>query len=751
MSLRHSLGLLTLASIGAGSATAQWAKQATLPSPNGVMALAVISPHEVFGASANTFGAAGDIVHTVDGGRQWQVTSLPTNSLWSLYFVDPLHGWAAGNGFFHTVDGGRTWVQDNNWGSIYDIFFLDTQRGWACGNGSVTYRTLDGGLSWSAVSAPGGTTMSSIWFVDRLLGFAVGIGGTIVRSIDGGQSWSLVHSNSSAYLSTIQFFDALEGWAIGGDAFLHTRDGGQTWVPAAVPANTWSHGARFRDRRNGISVGEAGNVVVTHDGGATWREVRPQGSGVRLWDVEYADDAVALFSGERGTIGVSYDGGDNWTTLQSGAGGITYDLHALDVRRAFGAHDFGEIVLTTDGGRRWERIGVAGFDEFGALKGVGFADARVGWACGVERLFQGDVGIVSGSTDGGRTWREQVRVPNFEYRGIAAIDATHAFVVGASLPAGPQFASVLRTTDGGTSWQQVGPPGASLRGVHFRDANTGWAVGRDIWRTDDAGQTWTQQMRAGAEFTDVDFADANVGWAVGFASQVVRTTDGGATWTVQNPHTPAPLTAIEAISVVDGSTAVIAGWNGFFARTTDGGQTWLAETIPGTQGVDLHSAAFLDVDTGWVGGNVGIWQRMASGAATAAFRTFGASCSGASLAGDPTRPPVLGTSLRTTLHNAPPGAPSAFMLGSSFRSWGSVPLPLDLTVLGMTNCRVWVAPDVILALANPTGTVTLSIPLPAQLSLVGRSLLEQAVVVDPTANAAGVALTSGLEAWLGTR
>src|ERR1043166_5251749 len=148
----------------------RWIKQAPIPTWFNLQGTAVLSPRQYWIASAPLLGDVGELAHTANGGRTWEVVEMPSQ-INAICFVDSLHGWAAGNGFFHTTDGGQTWIQDNNFGTIYDLFFLDLQHGWACGNGSVTYYTTDGGLHWHAVSTSGGSTMGSIWFTDLLNGW----------------------------------------------------------------------------------------------------------------------------------------------------------------------------------------------------------------------------------------------------------------------------------------------------------------------------------------------------------------------------------------------------------------------------------------------------------------------------------------------------------------------------------------------------------------------------------------------------
>src|SRR5204863_2288794 len=136
--------------------------------------IAALSATEAWAASAPWLDDVGELVHTTDAGRSWSVADMP-RQVNAVSFTDPIHGWAAGNGFFHSTDGGQTWIQDNDFGTIYDLFFLDTHHGWASGNGAVTYRTTDGGLHWTAVGAPGDSTIGSIWFNDQFNGWAVDI------------------------------------------------------------------------------------------------------------------------------------------------------------------------------------------------------------------------------------------------------------------------------------------------------------------------------------------------------------------------------------------------------------------------------------------------------------------------------------------------------------------------------------------------------------------------------------------------
>src|SRR5262245_32374288 len=89
--------------------------------------------------------------------------------------------------------------------------------------------------------------------------------------------------------------------------------------------------------------------------------------------------------------------------------------------------------------------------------------------------------------------------------------------------------------------QTSGVPGR-LRGVSAVNDRVVWASGANgtILRTADGGRTWQKLTVAGAEaldFRDIDAASERTAYALsigsGAASRVYKTTDSGASWTLQ--------------------------------------------------------------------------------------------------------------------------------------------------------------------------------------------------------------------------
>src|SRR6266508_6011113 len=127
-------------------------------------------------------------------------------------------------------------------------------------------------------------------------------------------------------------------------------------------------------------------------------------------------------------------------------------------------------------------------------------------------------------------------------------------------------------------WQNPLPQGNNLRGASFVDANTGTVVGEygTIVRTTDGGNSWTIQASGTTQtLWAVSFTDANNGTAVGEGGVILRTTDGGAHWVSQPSGTTLQL---RGVSFSDSNNGTSVGEGGTIIRTTDGGNSWLPQS-----------------------------------------------------------------------------------------------------------------------------------------------------------------------------
>ncbi len=158
---------------------------------------------------------------------------------------------------------------------------------------------------------------------------------------------------------------------------------------------------------------------------------------------------------------------------------------------------------------------------------------------------------------------------SFDVQYIHMIDPEHGWAIGGSER---RSDSVLRTEDGGSSWQEVSPPQEFNNEVplmavgNFLDANTGWAlyfpVGDSqpgklqalrVWQTDDGGKFWRASAPSQVEFIGASFAPASIqfadrehGWILAryggsgmhrYPVYLLSSRDGGGSWQIlEDPY-----------------------------------------------------------------------------------------------------------------------------------------------------------------------------------------------------------------------
>ncbi len=289
----------------------------------------------------------------------------------------------------------------------------------------------------------------------------------------------------------------------------------------------------FMDNENGLVVGDGGLMLVTSDGGKTWKkkeiDMRPPGAEQRpggrpgggppggfggggsapLYNIYFVNENVGYITGGRGTILKTEDGGKTWAR---------------------------KMARSDTAGRGGRRGGMRA-----NLMGIQMINETTGFIAGSENT-------ILKTTDGGETWvgsseRARVGETRNNLENIWFVSPTTGWVIGS-------FGTLMHTADGGETWEKRNAGfDNNLFGVHFVDENTGWICGQEglILHTNDGGATWNQQKTESFDdLHDIIFVDTMVGWAVGGFNSVLHTTDGGNTWTISNIPGGATLKGVHA-------------------------------------------------------------------------------------------------------------------------------------------------------------------------------------------------------------
>jgi len=128
------------------------------------------------------------------------------------------------------------------------------------------------------------------------------------------------------------------------------------------------------------------------------------------------------------------------------------------------------------------------------------------------------------TTNGGNSWDISYYTSN-DLKSVYIADAYHVYAVGSN-------GTFIRILYGSASWDYG--DGSPLTSVYFTNANIGFVVGGNgtIRKTTNSGNDWiTQSSGTSYGLSSVYFTDENTGYAVGESGTMLKTTNAGNNWT----------------------------------------------------------------------------------------------------------------------------------------------------------------------------------------------------------------------------
>jgi photosystem II stability/assembly factor-like uncharacterized protein len=308
--------------------------------------------------------------------------------------------------------------------------------------------------------------------------------------------------------------------------------------------------------------------------------------------------------------------------------GTTEDLYGVDLKGSSGfiVGTTQTLLKTADGGATWTASpstfwsGTNNTTESSAhilspppawgtyhLLCVRMVDANVAWVSTAGALQAPNPSYGASSltacfvtTNGGSTWTRIVMATNFQIWGISGIDASSARAASIGSSSHPD--SDIFTITNKVDVSHTPMTWNALYDIQMLSSSLGFAVGDDVYKWNGSG--WNATSAPGGQYRAVFFLDASNGWAVGDGGKIVRTSDGGTTWSTQSSGT---TQALWGVSFADAANGWAVGKAGTILRTTDGGTTWGAEASGTTQ--DLFDVKALSATEAWAVGANGTARR----------------------------------------------------------------------------------------------------------------------------------------------
>jgi photosystem II stability/assembly factor-like uncharacterized protein len=537
----------------------------------------------------------GKIIKTNDGGTTWIKVFDEKVRIRSMWFLNSEVGVVIGEndptGFSTTgaftaltLDGGQTWEKQNlDFDGVSNLKFINDSTGYfiasgtyANGGGMYLCETKDTGSTWSVkykneyLGAYAFLSSDTVYAImsDSLINNGNVAQTNLMMSADGGTSWKKIQPvlGYSIYFNKknqgLITTNVLPGVSSGlGRTALRSNDKGKSWQVLTMTHPFRS--AFFLNKNKGflVSAGYAysdiigllgGSIFVSNDGGQSWNVSYNESSLVK--SLRFVSESTGFFIEGENQIDKTSDGGNNWNVVNENGTNLSdfvgNDLFFRDENTGWivGSDspfnpDIAEIFYTTNGGTNWDLVWEktdhnTDGNFYSGLKSVFVINSTI-WAVGQYGLIVKSVApdsfvVVNSNTE--------LDLSNVFFR-----DENHGWIAGWSDEYGfniPSF--LLKTSDGGESWQKIKFDKYLISDTYFEDILHGWAVGRDtafngvILETFDGGNEWSVQVEGlVAPLNGLDFKDGS-GWAVGDNGLVLKI--DGVTGVKENPVAISPNT-----------------------------------------------------------------------------------------------------------------------------------------------------------------------------------------------------------------
>jgi len=574
------LALLVLTLLAPAPVSANEWQPTNGPYGGGIVALCTDANGKIYAARND------EIYRSADGGASWfNVSNGEVHA--PIYCLDVsadgnIYAAVASRGVYWSFDGGGSWDHDQithnphgGLGATIVAIGVDDDDVIYAGS----FRSLTNGSTWLELDFYG-----YAYAFDSADYVYAGSSEGVRYSTDHGASWTMINAGmEEAHVDVLALNSSDHIFAGARVSGLHrSTDGGESWTFIGGGLPSLRVEAIAIDMLDRIYCALAdGGLYLSVDSGATWTAIDAGIDGRRIFSLVIGDNEEAYAGSEFNGVLRSDDQGASWYSRANAAMGLP-----LLEDFALMPHN-GDLYLAAAGAGVY-RSANAGLDweeRNGNLAGTP-VHAVAGDSAG--RIYAATENGVYVSTDDGASWTP-ANAGHEESPAHAVLVDSGDNVIAVLTPGPIWFEfSVLRSTDGGLSWQEIYdgsqatfPTTAETWAIDHEDrlliGGMSMATEGVVFISADDGETWEEiAFSAGLGVTSLAVDSQNNIYAPLGNNDLLVSGDHGATWTeIPNGGWPTGTVGVLDVVAVDAQDAILLSSRAAgIWRSTDGGDSW---------------------------------------------------------------------------------------------------------------------------------------------------------------------------------
>ena len=511
------------------------------------------SIHTSDGVNIIAVGNDGLIFRSVNGGNSWSSYIYLTADMKGVCTYGNNVWIATENGDIYktgkTVSPIVTYNIGENF-AVNSICFVNDNTGYLCGDGGRIYKSLNGGVNWTAINTGiVNVKLNSISFIDEMKGVVAGENGTIYTTENGGTTWTVQVSGTTRNLLKAKYFT--DGITVVGEyGTIISKPLSGSWTSVNTRTDSDIRSITGTEINKARVCGGGGFIRNNLNNRANFFNFEINPMLANLVDIFYYNDNLgfAVSSMNNAIIrttngGLSWDlpsgtsTAFNWVQKSPNGSGIGNNLcmHPKDRNSAYVVYG-NKVYVSRDRGESWTQIATISIGSRAHSFYVSPVDTNI-WVCAIESSPD----RVVRSTDYGLTWNTIIQYDFSSYGQPLEMDQNNPSVFYYA-PTNTSGTGLFKSTDNGATFNLVAPYGISSVGSPC-DLVVMWDSSDVLFMGDD-----------GAE--------------------IYKTTNGGLNWTMVKPGTSSEIPSM-CNSVFDQSICYATTWGGTQVyRTVNHGDAW---------------------------------------------------------------------------------------------------------------------------------------------------------------------------------